>query len=386
MNVPLLDLKAQYKAIESEIRAAIDPVLESQRFIMGPQVKSLEEKVARYVNARHAISCASGSDALLLSLMAAGIGQGDAVITTPYTFFATAGTISRLGATPIFVDIDPKTYNIDPDKIEATLTGKGRYGSSLITHHSSIKAIIPVHLYGQAADMDPIMEIARRCDLIVIEDAAQAIGTEYKGRRAGSIGHFGCFSFFPSKNLGGYGDGGMVTTNSDEFDDRLRILRVHGSKPKYHHKVVGLNSRLDSLQAAILDVKLRHLDGWSAARKGNAEWYNAKFQEVGLSDRFLVAPYQVRGGRHIYHQYVIRAKRRDELMCYLKEKGIGCEVYYPVPLHLQECFASYGYTDGDLPNAENAAKETLAIPIYPELTEQQKRCVVDAIREFYMQP
>lgn len=383
MQVPLLDLKAQYATIRDEIRHAIDEVLESQHFIMGPQVKSLEEKIAKYMNAKHAVGCASGSDALLLSLMACGIGPGDAVITTPYTFFATAGAISRLGATVIFVDIDQNTYNIDPNQIEDMVTGKGRLSLRLKPYALRLKAIIPVHLYGQSADMDPIMEIAKKHNLIVIEDGAQAIGTEYKGRRAGSIGHFGCFSFFPSKNLGGFGDGGMVTTNDDNFAERLRVLRVHGSKPKYYHKCVGMNSRLDTLQAAVVEVKLRHLDTWSAARKGNADWYNEAFRKTGLADRFLQTPYEVPGGRHIYNQYVIRAKNRDDLMKHLKENGIGNEVYYPVPLHLQECFAGLGYKQGDCPVSEEAAKETIAIPIYPELTTEQKQYVVNTIKQIY---
>lgn len=386
MQVPLLDLKAQYATIKEEIKQAVHVVLESQHFIMGPQVKSLEEKVAKYTNTKHAIGCASGSDALLLSLMALDIGPGDAVITTPYTFFATAGAIARLGATTIFVDIDPKTYNIDPNKLEDFLNHKSpvtSHKSLFTTGGARIKAIIPVHLYGQSADMDPIMEIAKKHDLVVIEDGAQAIGTEYDGRRVGSIGHFGCFSFFPSKNLGGLGDGGIVTTNDDNYAERLRVLRVHGSKPKYYHKFVGANSRLDTINAAALEVKLSHLDKWSAARKANADWYTAAFTKAGLADRFLQTPYEVPGGRHIYNQYVIRAKDRDGLMKHLKENGIGNEIYYPVPLHIQECFASLGYKQGDCPNSEEAAKETVAIPIYPELTSEQKQYVVDTIANFY---
>ena len=379
MKVPLLDLKAQYKTIESEIKSAIDTVLESQHFVMGPQVKSLEEKAAKYTNCKHAIGCASGSDALLLSLMAMDIKPGDAVITTPYTFFATAGAIARLGATTIFVDIDPRTYNIDPEKIEEAFT----HNSQLTTHHSQIKAIIPVHLYGQAADMDPIMELAKQRNLTVVEDAAQAIGTEYKGRRVGSIGDFGCFSFFPSKNLGGFGDGGMITTNNDEYAERLRVLRLHGSKPKYYHKVVGVNSRLDTLNAAVLEVKLTYLDKWSETRKANADWYNDEFRKAGLSDRQIQTPYEVLGGRHIYNQYVIRCKDRDGLQAHLKENGVGCEIYYPVPLHVQECFRDLGYKAGDCPVSEEAAKETLAIPIYPELTTEQKQYVVATIKAFY---
>lgn len=370
MQVPLLDLRAQYKTIEPEVRAAIDTVLESQYFIMGPQVKSLEEKVAKYTNCKHAIACASGSDALLLALMAMDIRPGDEVITTPYTFFATAGAIARLNARTVFVDVDPRTYNIDPNLIEKAVTSKTR-------------AIIPVHLYGQSADMDPIMETAKHHGLKVIEDGAQAIGTEYKGRRVGSIGDFGCFSFFPSKNLGGIGDGGMITTNNDEYADKLRVLRLHGSKPKYYHKIVGTNSRLDTVNAAVLEVKLGHLDKWSAARKANADWYTSVFTKAGLADRQIQTPYEGPDGRHIYNQYVIRAKDRDGLQKHLKDAGIGNEVYYPVPLHIQECFADLGYKQGDCPVSEEAAKETVAIPIYPELTTDQKQYVVDTIKKFY---
>lgn len=370
MQVPLLDLKAQYATIKDEIRPVLDAVLDSQHFIMGPQVKSLEEKVANYCNSKHAVGCASGSDALLLSLMAMDIKPGDEVITTPYTFFATAGAIARLNATTVFVDIDPRTYNIDPAQIEKKVTRK-------------TKAIIPVHLYGQSSDLDPIMEIAKKNNLVVIEDGAQAIGAEYKGCRVGSIGRFGCFSFFPSKNLGGFGDGGMVTTNDDNYAERLRVLRVHGSKPKYYHKFVGMNSRLDTMQAAVIEVKLGHLDTWSATRKANADWYTAAFAKAGLADRFLQTPYEMAGGRHIYNQYVIRAKNRDGLMKHLKDNGIGSEIYYPIPLHLQECFTELGYRQGDCPVSEEAAKETVAIPIYPELTSEQKQYVVDTIRKFY---
>lgn len=383
MQVSLLDLKAQYNTIKDEVKESIEQVLESQHFIMGPQVKSLEEKIAAYTQCKHAVAVASGSDALVISLMAMDIKPGDAVITTPYTFFATAGAVARLGAIPIFVDINPKTYNIDPEKIEDVFRKKSVNRSPLTVNQSSIKALIPVHLYGQSADMDPIMDIAKRYNLTVIEDGAQAIGTEYKGRRVGSIGDFGCFSFFPSKNLGGFGDGGMVTTNSDEYADKMRVLRLHGSKPKYYHKVVGMNSRLDTLNAAVLEVKLAHLDKWSTARKNNAEWYNAKFKDVGLADQFVTTPYS-EGWRHIYNQYVIRCKNRDGLMKHLKENGIGCEVYYPVPLHIQECFKDLGYKQGDCPISEAAALETVAIPVYPELTPEQKGYVVETIRKFYM--
>ena len=372
--VPLLDLKAQYEAIEDEIREALNRVLESQRFILGPEVEAFEEEVAAYSQTKYGIGVSSGTDALLVSLMAISVGPGDEVITTPYTFFATAGAISRLCAKPVFVDIDPLTYNIDPEKIEAA-----------ITPHT--KAIIPVHLYGQMADMDPIMEIAERHNLYVIEDAAQAIGAEYKGRRAGSIGHLGCFSFFPSKNLGGGGDGGMVVTNDPDLAEKVRVLRVHGAKPKYHHHVVGGNFRLDALQAAVLRVKLRHLDEWTAARQRNAARYRKLFAEAGLleGENAITLPHDAGWGRHIYNQFVIRVpKRRDALREYLASRGIGTAVYYPVPLHLQACFADLGYRPGDFPQSEQAARTTLAIPVYPELSEAQQEAVVMAFTEARM--
>ncbi|MBN1269152.1 MAG: DegT/DnrJ/EryC1/StrS family aminotransferase [Kiritimatiellae bacterium] len=369
MNVPLLDLKAQYRTIKSEIDAAVAEVFETQAFILGPKVKECEAALAQYCRSAHAIGVSSGTDALLLALMAEGVGAGDEVITTPYTFFATAGSIARLGARPVFVDIDPVTFNIDPAGIEVKIT-------------PLTKAIIPVHLYGQVADMDPIMDIARRHKLCVIEDAAQAIGAEYNGKRAGNFGNYGCFSFFPSKNLGGAGDGGCVTTNDKDRAERLAILRVHGSKPKYYHKFIGGNFRLDSLQAAVVAVKLRHLDEWSAGRQANAARYDKLFAEAGLVSSGKVITPVVKTNRHIFNQYVIRVPRRDELIAHLKEKQIGCEIYYPVPLHLQECFAYLGYGAGDFPESEKAAKETLALPIYPELTDEQAACVVEEIGDF----
>ena len=386
MNVPLLDLKAQYLSIKPEIDSAIAEVCESQKFILGPQVKALEEAIAKYCNCAHAVGVSSGTDALLISLMAEGIGPGDEVISTAYSFFATAGCIARLGARPVFVDIDPVTYNIDATKVEERVTKNAR-------------AILPVHLYGQMADMDPIMDVAKRHNLVVVEDGAQAIGAEYKGKRAGSIGHYGCFSFFPSKNLGAFGDGGMVVTNDAERAEKLRVLRAHGSKPKYYHKLVGGNFRLDTLQAAIVLAKLKHLDDWTAKRQANANRYNALFEETGLVRSGLIQLPRIAshsgtkdegrgtgddglGGRHIVNQYVIRMQKRDALQAYLKEKGIGTEVYYPLPLHLQECFALLGHKPGSFPESEKAANETLALPVYPELSDAQAQYVVDSIHSF----
>jgi dTDP-4-amino-4,6-dideoxygalactose transaminase len=366
MNVPLLDLKAQYLSIKSEIDAAIAEVLESQHFILGPKVEQCEKAIAAYSGCSYAIGVSSGSDALLACLMAENIGTGDEVITTPYSFFATAGAIARLGATPVFVDIDPKTYNLDPSEISSKVTGKTR-------------AIIPVHLYGQMADMDPVMRLAYEHGLVVIEDAAQAIGSEYERRRAGSIGHYGCFSFFPSKNLGGAGDGGMVVTNDAQRAEKLRCLRAHGAKPKYYHKIVGGNFRLDALQAAVVLAKLPHLDTWTAARQHNAERYDQLLGGAGVP---IVLP-TVATNRHIFNQYVIRVTNRDELQAYLKQEGVGTEVYYPVPLHLQECFAYLGHKAGAFPESERAAKETLALPVHPELTESQARFVAKCVCEFF---
>jgi dTDP-4-amino-4,6-dideoxygalactose transaminase len=368
-----LDLNAQYQSIKGEIEKAIAEVITSQHFIMGPKVKSCEEAIARYSQCAHGVGVSSGTDALLIALMAEGIGSGDEVITTPYTFFATAGSIARLGAKPVFVDIDPITYNIDPQKIERSVTKK-------------TKAIIPVHLYGQMADMDSIMEIAKRYSLIVIEDAAQAIGAEYKGRRAGSIGHYGCFSFFPSKNLGGFGDGGMVVTNDANRAGKLQILRNHGAEPKYYHKVVGGNFRLDTIQAAVILAKLPHLDAWSAGRQGNAARYNRLFESAGLVKEGRVRLPQIKTDRHIFNQYIIRVPRRDELVAHMKKGDVGCEIYYPVPMHLQECFAFLGHRPGDFACSEIAAAETMALPIYPELSADQAETVVDRITSFLGRP
>jgi len=381
MNVPLLDLTRQYSTIKAEIDAAIRRVLESGRFILGPEVEAFEEEIAQYLGVKHAIGVASGTDALLLSLKALNIGPGDGVIVPSFTFFATAGVVANLGATPIFVDIDPKTFNIDPEKLRELLT----HHASPITHHSSpitaVKAIIPVHLYGQPADMDEIMAIAHEYELYVVEDAAQAIGAEYKGQKVGTIGHLGCFSFFPTKNLGAYGDGGLVVTNDDELAERVRMLRVHGSKPKYYHHLVGTNSRLDALQAAILRAKLPHLDEWTAARQRLASRYDELLGDIpGIE-----VPYRAPERTHIFHQYTIRVHdgRRDELQQYLKEKGIDTQVYYPLPLHLQPCFRYLGYKEGDLPESERASQEVLSLPMFPELTEEEQDYVVDAIMRFF---
>ena len=376
--IPLLDLKAQYAPIREEIRAVMDRVCDAQYFIGGPEVEALEKEVAAYSQAQFGIGVTSGTDALIVALMTIGVKPGDEIITTPYSFFATAGCIDRLGAVPVFVDIDPFSYNIDPAQIEAKVTSKTR-------------AIIPVHLYGQMADMDPIMAVANRHSLYVIEDAAQAIGAEYKGRRAGSIGHFGCFSFFPSKNLGAFGDGGMVTANDPALAHKAKLLRNHGAEPKYYHKMVGGNFRLDALQAAILRVKLPHLDDWSAGRQRNAAQYRKLFRDANIvvdgpnaaGKQGIVLPTEEAERRHIYNQFVIRSDRRDAVMAKLKERKIGTEIYYPVPLHLQECFAELGYQAGSLPHAELAAKETLALPIYPELTEAMQAAVVAAVAAAY---
>lgn len=368
VSVPLLDLKAQYATLRDEIRPAVDRVLESQQCINGPEVTQLEREVAKYCQAKHCVGVSSGTDALLLSLMALDVGVGDEVVTTPYTFFATAGCISRVGAKPVFVDIDPATFNIDPTKIESAITSK-------------TKAIMPVHLFGQCADMDPILAIAAKHNLPVIEDAAQAIGSEYKGKRAGSMGAVGCFSFFPSKNLGAVGDAGAVTCNDDKLAKRLVKLRGHGAEVKYYHDEVGGNFRLDTIHAAVLSVKLKHLDEWTKARQANAAFYtNAIQNSRSLRSAFVVPP--VVESRHIFNQYVVRAKDREALKDFLKTRQIGTEVYYPVPMHLQKCFADLGYRKGDFPLSEEAALTTLALPIYPELSEAQKNYVVDTLAAF----
>jgi dTDP-4-amino-4,6-dideoxygalactose transaminase len=386
-NVPLLDLKAQFAQIRSEVMPIIEQVCASQRFILGDHVLALEAEVARYCASSVGIGVSSGTDALLLALMALGVGPDDEIITSPFTFFATAGTIARLGARPVFCDIDPVSFNISPravaDLVERRCDIKG---GQLINRATGgrIKGLMPVHLYGQSADMDPLMALARRCGLKVIEDAAQAIGTEYRGVRVGSIGDIGCFSFFPSKNLGAFGDAGLCTTNDEQLAESMRVLRVHGGKPKYFHSVIGGNFRIDELQAAILRVKLKYLDGWTAARQRNAAHYDAAFAAARLAK--VITPRASVQGRHIFNQYVVRVENRDALKNHLTERSIGTEIYYPVPLHLQQCFAYLGYKDGDFPESERAALETLALPIYPELTTAQLDHVVASVVEFYGAP
>jgi dTDP-4-amino-4,6-dideoxygalactose transaminase len=376
MNVPFLDLKAQYGNIRDEVRAAIDSVCESQHFILGPEVERLERSIAMYSGAGIAVGMSSGTDALLAALMALDVRPGDEVVTTPFTFFATAGTIARLGAKIVFSDIDPVTFNLDPDELDSVLGPR-------------TKAVIPVHLFGQCADMDFILDLTRAKNIPVIEDAAQSIGSDYKGRRAGSMGEMGVFSFFPSKNLGGFGDGGMVVTNNPALGEKLRLLRVHGSKPKNFHKIVGGNFRLDAIQAAVLNVKLKYLDEWSAARHENAAFYDTYFAEAGvIANGDIVTPpsawKSAAGGNfHIYNQYTPRCRRRDDLRAFLKTRGISTEIYYPLPLHLQECFSSLGYKKGDFPESESAAAEVLSLPVYPELAGEQREYVARTITEFY---
>ena len=375
MKVPLLDLKSQYKTIKNDVIKVVEEIFESQYFILGPRVEALEKEIAGYCRTRHAVGVSSGTDALLISLMAADIGPGAGVITAAYAFFATAGSIVRAGARPVFVDIDPDTYNISPECIDRLIADMSE------EEQARLKAIMPVHLYGQCADMQPILKIAEKYNLIVIEDAAQAIGAEHNGMRAGAMGDFGCFSFFPSKNLGAFGDGGIVTTNSEMLYDKLRILRVHGGSPKYYHKVIGGNFRLDALQAAIVSIKLSHLDNWTKARQKNARKYRELFADAGLED-IVKLPVE-KENRHIYNQFVISLKqKRDELRLFLNDAKIGTEIYYPVPLHLQECFSYLNYKKGDFPVAEYAASHTLALPIYPELSDDQQAYVVKKIKEF----
>ncbi len=365
--IPLIDLDAQYRALQPRIEARLQKVLTEGRFILGPEVAELEESLARFTGARHAISVANGTDALKIALMAEGIGPGDEVVTTPYSFFATAGVITRVGATPVFVDVDPVTLNLDPARVADSVTKRTR-------------AIIPVHIFGQMAEMTPIMEIARSHGLVVIEDAAQAIGAEHEGRRAGSIGHYGCFSFFPSKNLGCFGDGGMVVTDDAARADRVRALRVHGEGVKYHHRIVGGNFRLDALQAAVVRAKLPHLDGWSEARRANAALYSRLLEDLARREPSLLTLPRIVTDRHVFNQYVVRVADRDRVREQLAAAGIGTAIYYPLPLHLQKCFAGLGYRRGDLPESERAAERAIALPIYPELTTEQIHSVAGALQ------
>ncbi|HTP33567.1 MAG TPA: DegT/DnrJ/EryC1/StrS family aminotransferase [Candidatus Acidoferrales bacterium] len=369
-QIPLLDLQAQHKHIREEVLAEIVRVVDSQKFILGEDVKKLEGEIASYCRAKYAVGCASGSDALILALMALEIRPGDEVLTTPYTFFATAGAISRVGATPVFVDVDEHTFNLDVELTKKTLAT-----------HPKVRAMIPVHLFGGCADMDPILEIAGERGIPVIEDAAQSIGSEYKGRRAGTMGQIGTFSFFPSKNLGCYGDGGIITTEDAGLAERLAALRVHGGKKKYYHEWIGMNSRLDALQAAVLRVKLRYLDGWSEGRQKNAELYRTHLAKMAVPVAPLKpAAYQT---RHIYNQFVIRGERRDALQAHLKGQGIGTEVYYPIPLHLQPCYAFLSHKKGDFPVSERLAEQSLALPVHSELAEGDIEYICETIRAFY---
>lgn len=370
MKVPLLDLKEQNDALRPEIEAALGRVLDTNGFILGSEVAALEKELAEYCQTKYAIGCASGTDALLLALMAFDIKPEDEVITTPYSFFATVSSITRLGAKPVFVDIDPQTYNLDVSQIEAKITQKTR-------------AIQPVHLYGQCADMENLRKISEKYSIPLVEDAAQAIGAEENDQRAGAMSEIGCFSFYPSKNLGGMGDGGFMTTNDDELAHKLFALRVHGSFERYYHKWIGLNSRLDGFQGAVLRVKLPHLDSWSDNRKANADYYRQLFADAGLSEQ-LTLPLERENVRHIYNQFVIRVpEKRDELKQFLTGNEIGTDIYYPVSLHLQECFEYLGYRQGDFPESERASRETLAIPIFPELRRDQQEYVVEKIAEFF---
>ena len=369
MKVPLLDLKAQFQSIRHELLASIEEVCEDQGFVLGPRVDRLEQALGKYAGTAHAVGVASGSDALLLSLMALGVKPGDEIITTPFTFFSTAGVISRLHATPVFIDICRDTFNLDPNQLADNITGR-------------TKAIIPVHLFGQCADMENISHVAAPRGIPIIEDACQAIGAARNGVRAGGFGTTGCFSFFPSKNLGGFGDGGMITTHDERVADRLRALRVHGSRSDYHHHLIGMNSRLDALQASVLQVKLNYLEQWTEKRRNNAEEYKCLFDTMGLLDR-ITPPAVAQANYHVYNQYTIRTSKRDQLSTYLTEQGIGNKIYYPVPLHLQECYQVLGYQKGQLPVSEQAAQEVLSLPIYPELSAKQMEFVVETIKRFF---
>lgn len=369
MKIQMLDLSEQYQSMKDEIIQKLDKVMSSSRFILGDNVKQLESDVAKYSNVKHGIGVGNGSDAIHIALQAIGVGEGDEVITTSFTFFATAGSIARTGATPVFVDIDPITFNIEPSKIESAIT-------------SRTKAIVPVHLYGQMADMNPIVEIANKYNLAIIEDAAQAIGAKYKGKTVGEMGTAATYSFFPTKNLGAYGDGGMIVTNNDDVAEKCRVIRVHGSKPKYYHHILGYNSRLDELQAAILNVKFPYLNHWSEERRKRAAYYTQKLNEK-LSE-VVQTPIEKEENYHVFHQYTLRVPNRDELQQYLKEQGIDTMIYYPLPLHLQPVFKNFGYKEGDFPEAEKAAKEVLSLPMYPELKQEEQDYVIEKIIEFYI--
>jgi dTDP-4-amino-4,6-dideoxygalactose transaminase len=369
MKVPFIDLKLQYHSIRSEIQKVMGEVCEEQAFVLGSRVEAFEKSIANYLSVSHAVGVASGSDALLLSLMALKVGPGDEVITSPYTFFATVGAILRLGAKPVFVDIDPQTFSLNPALLDGVLTPR-------------VKVLLPVHLFGQCSDMKAIQALAHDEDLKIVEDAAQAIGARYDGKKAGTLGDLGCFSFYPTKNLGGFGDGGMVVSNDSGLADQVRLLRVHGSREPYRHEIVGLNSRLDALQAAVLIVKLKSLEQWTELRRQHAMLYERLFSQAGLIEQVML-PKEQPGYYHAYNQYVVRLSRRDELKKYLAREGVGTEVYYPVPMHLQPCLKYLGYRTGDLPEAERAAQDSLALPIYPELSEDQQTYVVEKIKAFY---
>jgi dTDP-4-amino-4,6-dideoxygalactose transaminase len=377
MQVPILDLKSQYRSIRQEMGTALEEVIASQHFVLGTVVEQLEDELVNYLAVKYAIGVASGSDALLLSLMAIGIKPDDEVITTPFTFFATAGAIARLFAKPVFVDIDRDTFNISTSEIRNALN-----------KHKKVKAIIPVHLYGQSADMDEIISLSQQYQILVIEDAAQSIGAVYKTKKTGTIADLGCFSFYPTKNLGGWGDGGLITTNNEKLSKLIKMLRVHGAENKYYHKYIGLNSRLDAIQSAILRVKLKYIDLWNNERLKRAMSYDSLFQKEGLI-KYIATPITKPNRNHIYHQYTIRVfdsnipETRDKLIAFLKQNHIGCEVYYPLPLHLQECFAYLGYKKGDLPIAEKSSLSVLSLPIYPELTDSMQEYVVGKIKDFF---
>ena len=381
MKVPPFDLTRQFENLKEELMTAVYRVLASGRYILGPEVEAFEREVAEYLGAKHAIGVASGTDALWLSLKALGVGPGDLVLTSPFTFFATASAILNTGATPVFADIDPRTFNLDPEKVREALEGLSPVWQRLRLKPERVKVLLPVHLYGQSADMEPLLEIAREYNLKVIEDAAQAMGAKYKGQKVGTFGEFGCFSFFPTKNLGAFGDGGLVVTQDDELAEKVRMLRVHGSKPKYYHHLIGTNSRLDPLQAAMLRVKLSYLDRWIIARRNLASIYDSLLEKI----EEIQIPYRIPDSYHSFHQYTVRVLDglRDSLRSYLKEKGIGTGIYYPLPVHLQPVLKPFGYMEGDFPEAERACREVLSLPLWPEMTEDEARYVAQAIIDYF---